>query len=102
MTKAEQTLAILEARKRFYAWEPPGNQFSSFRCQHQQSCMIMTEAMCEARAGKPEIFREDCGGRAHRRQCPRWEHYSKEVKSAERQTHKALIENLNPQPLRRK
>ena len=102
MTKAEQTLAILEAQKRFYTWESPGSQFRNFRCYHQPSCMIMSEEKCKARAARPDIFREDCGGKAHGRHCPRWKYYSKEIKSADRRDYKALIENLNPQPLRRK
>ena len=101
MTKAEQTLMILEAQKRFYAWEPPGSPFQSFRCHHQPSCMIMSEERCRARAARPDIYREDCGGQARGRRCPRWKHYFKEANLVDKRTRKKLLDHLKPQPLRR-
>ena len=102
MTKAEQSIAILEAQKRFYAWEPPGLPFQQFRCLHQSSCMVITEVLCEARARNPELYREDCGGKVHGRYCPRWRHYYKAVRLSDRQAHKTLLDSIKPQPLRRK
>ena len=98
MSQAEQTQAILDARARFYDWEPPGNPFQSFRCYHNPSQQQMSEKMCMTRAGRPDLYQEDCGGKVHGRRCPRWKHYTKEIKLACRE----LIKNLNPQPLRRR
>jgi hypothetical protein len=74
MSQAEQTAAFIEAKRAFYAWEPPGDEFKFFRCHHQPSHPFMREAQCRAAAEKPETFGERCGGRPR---CPRWKYYRK-------------------------
>lgn len=78
MTLNEQKQEIMEAKARFYAWKPGDtSQFHQFRCLHISSHPRMSEEMCQARAKKPEIFQDVCGGRPA---CPRWKHYRKLAK----------------------
>ncbi len=75
MTLNEHKQELLETRARFYSWKPGDtSQFHEFRCYHISSRPRMSEKMCQARAGKPEIF-SDCTNR-----CPRWRHYRRLVK----------------------
>lgn len=77
MTAKEQAEAMAEARKKFFAWEPPAvfDPFRSFRCRLIQPYPVMKEEQCRRRAETPELY--DCTNK-----CPRWRHYRKLVKKA--------------------
>ncbi len=74
MTTAERIEQERDGIARFYAREPPGNEFQLFRCYKCGSRQFMKEEECKARAAKPEMFGDECGGRPN---CPRWKHYRK-------------------------
>jgi hypothetical protein len=73
--KQRRNEQMLHAEAAFYAWKPPGDQESSFRCRHTSQKHTMREEICMARARKPEMYQDKCGG--GRPRCPRWKHYRK-------------------------
>lgn len=87
MTTAELKRRIQDAQDNFYAWAPDNPKPGNFRCWHIQPYSITDEIRCQARAAKPEIYREaGCGNG-----CPRWKHYRKLAKKAKKEAEDHIV-----------
>ena len=78
MTTNQLKERLLSARGEFYSWKAKDAKEAGklFRCHHIEPYPLMSEDQCQARAARPDIYRNaGCSNR-----CPRWRHYRRQYK----------------------